>query len=219
MARSWLWRPAYWNIFVKNILNINICNGSSLIKPIRTTCCEAFARRREPHWYLRISIISNIKPAEEGKPLFEKYCFHMGIAQLCKRLSGWFGALFSTFARLTEGQGGRGLKLFGQCPYRTNTFQKGASLHLWILQNRIWIQYRLLCHITINNTFPNQPSSSQQHPDCPHVWSWFSPLAPPRSSPASRSRGPHPVQTLKILTSARMIIAKFRLYVRRCCLL
>ena len=31
-----------------------ICNGSSLIKPIRTTCCEAFARRREPHWYLRI---------------------------------------------------------------------------------------------------------------------------------------------------------------------
>ena len=32
---------------------------------------------------------------------------------------------FSTFACLTEGGGG--LKLFGQCPYRTNTFQKGAS--------------------------------------------------------------------------------------------
>ena len=29
-----------------------------------------------------------------------------------KGLLGWFGALFSTFARLTEG----GLKLFGQCP-------------------------------------------------------------------------------------------------------
>ena len=43
----------------------------------------------------------------------------------CKGLPGWFGALFSTFARLTE-EGG--LKLFGQCPYRTNTFQKGASL-------------------------------------------------------------------------------------------
>ena len=32
---------------------------------------------------------------------------------------------FFTFARLTEGGG---LKLFGQCPYRNNTFQKGASL-------------------------------------------------------------------------------------------
>ena len=29
------------------------------------------------------------------------------------------------FPCLTEGGG---LKLFGQCPYRTNTFQKGASL-------------------------------------------------------------------------------------------
>ena len=36
------------------------------------------------------------------EPLFEMCCFHMGL-------------------------GGR-LKLFGQCPYRTNTFQKGASL-------------------------------------------------------------------------------------------
>ena len=35
---------------------------------------------------------------------------------------------FSTFDRLTEGVGG--LKLFGQCPYRTNTFQKGASLRI-----------------------------------------------------------------------------------------
>ena len=32
--------------------------------------------------------------------------------------------IFFTFARSTEGGG---LKLFGQCPYRTNTFQKGAS--------------------------------------------------------------------------------------------
>ena len=32
------------------------------------------------------------------------------------------------FPRLPVWQGGGGLKLFGQCPYRTNTFQKGASL-------------------------------------------------------------------------------------------
>ena len=36
---------------------------------------------------------------------------------------------FSTFARLTE-RGGEALKLFGQCPYKTNIFQKGASLIL-----------------------------------------------------------------------------------------
>ena len=42
----------------------------------------------------------------------------------CKGLPGWFGALF--FPRLPFWH--RGLKLFGQCPYRTNTFQKGASL-------------------------------------------------------------------------------------------
>ena len=56
-------------------------------------------------------------------------CFHMDIAPTgegCKGLPGWLGPLFSTFARLTEGGGG--LKLFGQCPYRTNTFQKGTSL-------------------------------------------------------------------------------------------
>ena len=46
----------------------------------------------------------------------------------CKGLPGWFGALnFSTFSCLTEGGGEGGLKLFGQYPYRTNTFQKGAS--------------------------------------------------------------------------------------------
>ena len=47
--------------------------------------------------------------------------------------------IFFTFARSTEGGG---LKLFGQCPYRTNTFQKGASLKStclnWILQDDIW---------------------------------------------------------------------------------
>ena len=60
-------------------------------------------------------------------------------------MPGWFGAViptlpggvrvcqdgprhfFSRFSRLKEGGPG-GLKLFGQCPYRTNTFQKGASL-------------------------------------------------------------------------------------------
>ena len=51
------------------------------------------------------------------------------VARGCKGLLGWYKALFSTFARLTEG---RGAKLFGQCPYRTNTFQKGASLTLCI---------------------------------------------------------------------------------------
>ena len=57
-------------------------------------------------------------------------------------MPGWFGAViptlpggvrvcqdgsrhfFSRFSRLKEGGPG-GLKLFGQCPYRTNTFQKG----------------------------------------------------------------------------------------------
>ena len=38
------------------------------------------------------------------------------------------GYFFSTFARLTEGGMGV-LKLFGQCPYRTNTFHKEASLN------------------------------------------------------------------------------------------
>ena len=83
------------------------------------------------------------------KPLFEMCCFHMGnahcplrqgvkackdglghffphVAQGCKDLPGWFGALF--FPHLPVWQRGGGLKLFGQCPYRTNTFQKGASL-------------------------------------------------------------------------------------------
>ena len=36
------------------------------------------------------------------------------------------GHFFSTFACFTERGGG--LKLFGQCIYRTNTFQKGAFL-------------------------------------------------------------------------------------------
>ena len=41
------------------------------------------------------------------------------------------GHFFSTFACLTEGGragGGGALKLFGQCPYRTNTFQKCSFL-------------------------------------------------------------------------------------------
>ena len=61
----------------------------------------------------------------------------MGIA--CKGgptgLPGWFGALFSTFANLTEGGGRGGLKLLRQCPYGGNTFQKGASLVACILYN------------------------------------------------------------------------------------
>ena len=43
-----------------------------------------------------------------GEPLFEMCCFHMGIARKgrgCKGLPGGFGALFRTFARLTEGRG------------------------------------------------------------------------------------------------------------------
>ena len=46
----------------------------------------------------------------------------------CKGLPGWFGVPF--FPHLPFWQRGGGLKLFGQCPYRTNTFQKGASLNL-----------------------------------------------------------------------------------------
>ena len=41
-------------------------------------------------------------------PLFEMGCFHMGIARKGgggKGLPGWFGALFSTFALSTEGEG------------------------------------------------------------------------------------------------------------------
>ena len=46
-----------------------------------------------------------------------------------KDLPRWFGALF--FHVCPFDRGGRGgLKLFGQCPYRTNTFQKGDSLNL-----------------------------------------------------------------------------------------
>ena len=40
------------------------------------------------------------------KSLFQMCCFHMGIFRKgggCKGLPGWFGALFSMFARLTEG--------------------------------------------------------------------------------------------------------------------
>ena len=57
-------------------------------------------------------------------------CFHMSIARRGGGGGGvnagqnGLGHFFSTFACLTEG----GLKLFGQCPYRINTFQKGASL-------------------------------------------------------------------------------------------
>ena len=49
-------------------------------------------------------------------------------ARGCKGLSGWFGAFFPHICRLTEGGGC--LKLFWQCLYRTNTFQKGDSLNL-----------------------------------------------------------------------------------------
>ena len=61
----------------------------------------------------------------EGLPGWFGALFFPTFAQGCKDLSGWFGALFSTFACLTKGVG---LKLFKQYPYRTNTFQKGASL-------------------------------------------------------------------------------------------
>ena len=63
----------------------------------------------------------------------------MGIVRKggCKGLPGWFGALFSTFALLTEGGGVP--KLFGQCSFRTNTFQKGASQEF---QNLTAVQFR-----------------------------------------------------------------------------
>ena len=51
-----------------------------------------------------------------------KGTFFPMFARGTKGLLGWFGALFSTFACLTEGGGGEaeergGLELFGQCPY------------------------------------------------------------------------------------------------------
>ena len=67
--------------------------------------------------------------------------FHMGIPPKgggCKGLPGWFGALFSTFARLTEGGG---LKLFVQCPYKTNTIthlKKGLPLQRLLLPVVKW---------------------------------------------------------------------------------
>ena len=47
--------------------------------------------------------------------------FFPTFARRCEGLPGWFEAPFCLFDR-----GGEGLKLFGQCPYRTNTFQKGV---------------------------------------------------------------------------------------------
>ena len=52
---------------------------------------------------------------------------------------------FSTFARLTEGGG---LKLFGQCPYRANTFQKGASLTIWKGQHMYSYFFKFFCNIS-----------------------------------------------------------------------
>ena len=74
------------------------------------------------------------------------------------------GIFDSIFARLTEWGGG--LKLFGQCPYRTNTFQKGASLTFISVPERggvktlclIWYRHhecetnRSVIHL-INNIF------------------------------------------------------------------
>ena len=58
----------------------------------------------------------------------------MAIAGVClKACQNGLGHFFPTIARLTEG-GRAGLELFGQYPYRTNTFQKGASLTLFILR-------------------------------------------------------------------------------------
>ena len=48
----------------------------------------------------------------------------------CKGLPRCLGHFFPTFARLTEGGC---LSLIGQCPYRTNTFQKGAYLTLNVM--------------------------------------------------------------------------------------
>ena len=56
-----------------------------------------------------------------------------------------FGHFFSTFARLTEGGG---LKLFGQCPYRANTFQKGASLTIWKGQHMYSYFFKFFCNIS-----------------------------------------------------------------------
>ena len=56
----------------------------------------------------------------------------MGIARKAGGVKGacqvGLGHFFSTFALLTEGGGG--LKLFGQCPYKTNAFQQGSSLNM-----------------------------------------------------------------------------------------
>ena len=52
--------------------------------------------------------------------------FFPTFARWCKGLPGWFEALFSTFARLTEGGGS---KVIWAMPIRNNTFQKGTSLN------------------------------------------------------------------------------------------
>ena len=44
-------------------------------------------------------------------------------------------------------RGGGGLKMFGQCLYRANTFQKGASLRQW---GMIWIKF-----VVFQATFDN----------------------------------------------------------------
>ena len=66
---------------------------------------------------------------ESGKPLFEMCCFHIWaighcifpmFVRGCKGMPGWFGALFFTFARLTEGGGSKAIL---QCAYRNDKFQ------------------------------------------------------------------------------------------------
>ena len=102
--RLW-WRWWWGNVFYNNI-KINISNFIS-----QSHIRQQDYTREAPFWHL---LFPWALPRKGGG------CIRIG-------LPGWFGALFHACgARLTEGGGS--LRLFGQCPFRTNTVQKGASL-------------------------------------------------------------------------------------------
>ena len=116
----------------------------------------------------------------KGKPLFEICCFHRHCpkgGRGCKGLPGWCGALFSPRLPVWQRGSGRGMKLFGQCPYRTNTFQKGASLNQTLKVINSFtdlLQYQSAVvlthvHLKVSSIFTKASSCKVQL----QLWSWL----------------------------------------------
>ena len=112
-------------------------------------------------------------------------CFHSGIARKgqggggVKASQDGLGHFFVHVCPFERVEGGGGLKLFWQCPYRTNIFQKGASLSvrrsragvciLWFMPICI-----LLCckdhpkdSLRFNNSWHNRTSKIADFPTVP----------------------------------------------------